>query len=140
VVDLQGRFQVLPGRPTIVLDVAHNPQAARALATTLASMGRFPQTIAVFGILADKDIGGVIAAMKEQVDRWYVATLHGPRGAGAVAVATALANAGVAANATLTFDDVGSAVAAARAAASEADRIIVFGSFLTVAAALAVAR
>ncbi len=139
-VELKGRFQVLPGRPTIVLDVAHNPHAARAVATTLASMGRFPQTIAVFGILADKDIDGVIAAMKERIDRWYVVTLPGPRGANAVAVAAALANAGVAANATLIFEDVASAYASARTAASEADRIIVFGSFLTVAAALAVAR
>ncbi len=70
-VSLEGRFQVLPGRPAIVLDVAHNPHAARALATTLSSMGRFPQTIAVFGILADKDVGGVIAAMKERIDRWH---------------------------------------------------------------------
>ena len=82
-VSLEGRFQVLPGRPAIVLDVAHNPHAARAVATTLSSMGRFPQTIAVFGILADKDVGGVIAAMKERVDRWHVATLPGPRGASA---------------------------------------------------------
>jgi dihydrofolate synthase/folylpolyglutamate synthase len=139
-VDLKGRFQVLPGRPTVVLDVAHNPHAARALASTLSSMGRFPQTIAVFGILADKDIDGVIAAMKERIDRWHVATLPGPRGANAVALAAALANAGVATSATLTFEDVGSAFTAAHAAASEADRIIVFGSFLTVAAALAVAR
>jgi dihydrofolate synthase/folylpolyglutamate synthase len=139
-VDLKGRFQVLPGRPTVVLDVAHNPHAARALSSTLSSMGRFPQTIAVFGILADKDIDGVIAAMKERIDRWHVATLPGPRGANAVALAAALANAGVATSATLTFEDVGSGFTAAHAAASEADRIIVFGSFLTVAAALAVAR
>jgi dihydrofolate synthase / folylpolyglutamate synthase len=139
-VDLKGRFQVLPGRPTVVLDVAHNPHAARALAATLSSMGRFPQTIAVFGILADKDVDGVIAAMKERVDRWHVATLPGPRGANAVALAAALANAGVAKSEAFTFEDVASAFTAARAAASEADRIIVFGSFLTVAAALAVAR
>jgi dihydrofolate synthase/folylpolyglutamate synthase len=82
----------------------------------------------------------VIAAMKERIDRWHVATLPGPRGASAVALAAALANAGVATGATLNFEDVGSAFAAAHAAASEADRIIVFGSFLTVAAALAVAR
>jgi dihydrofolate synthase/folylpolyglutamate synthase len=139
-VNLEGRFQVLPGRPAIVLDVAHNAQAARAIATTLSSMGRFPQTIAVFGILADKDLGSVVAAMKERIDRWHVATLPGPRGASAAAVAAALVSAGVAASAIQTFDDIGSAFAAARGAASEADRIIVFGSFLTVAAALAVAR
>ena len=139
-VELQGRFQVLPGAPTIVLDVAHNPHAARALAATLATMGRFPQTIAVLGILADKDVGGVIDAIKQRVDRWFVATLPGPRGASAAAVVDALVAAGVAAEATRMFEDVGSAFAAARAAASDADRIIVFGSFLTVAAALAVTR
>ncbi|HET7096912.1 MAG TPA: bifunctional tetrahydrofolate synthase/dihydrofolate synthase, partial [Casimicrobiaceae bacterium] len=139
-VELEGRFQVLPGMPTIVLDVAHNPHAARALAATLSAMGRFPQTIAVLGILADKDVGGVIDALRERIDRWFVATLPGPRGASADAVVAALVDAGVAKEATRTFDDVGSAFAAARAAASEADRIIVFGSFLTVAAALAVAR
>ena len=61
-VSLPGRFQVLPGRPAIVLDVAHNPHAARVLAATLGAMGYLPETIAVFGMLADKDIGGVIAA------------------------------------------------------------------------------
>jgi dihydrofolate synthase/folylpolyglutamate synthase len=139
-VELQGRFQVLPGVPTIVLDVAHNPHAARALATTLAAMGRFPQTIAVLGILADKDLGGVIGAMRERVDRWFVATLPGPRGASAARVVATLVDAGVAAETTRAFDDVGAAFAAARAAASDADRIIVFGSFLTVAAVLAAAR
>ena len=58
-VTLAGRFQVLPGRPAIVLDVAHNPHAARALAATLGAMGFFPATVAVFGILADKDVRGV---------------------------------------------------------------------------------
>jgi len=139
-VELEGRFQVLPGVPTIVLDVAHNPHAARALAATLAAMGRFPQTIAVLGILADKDLAGVIDAMRERIDRWFVATLPGPRGASAAQVVTALVKAGVAREAARTFDDVESAFAVARAAASEADRIIVFGSFLTVAAALGVAR
>ena len=139
-VSLEGRFQVLPGRPMTVLDVAHNPHAARALAATLASMGRFPQTIAVFGMLVDKDIGGVVAAMKAHVNRWHVAALPGPRGGSAAAMARVLVDAGVAAGAISTFDDVESAFAAARDAASEADRIIAFGSFLTVAAALAAAR
>ena len=135
-VELAGRFQVLPGRPTVVLDVAHNPHAARALAATLGSMGYHAQTLAVFGILADKDVAGVVAALRARVDRWLVATLPGPRGMGAAALATALANAGVAATSIRAFDDVASALAAARGDAGEADRIVVFGSFLTVAAAL----
>jgi dihydrofolate synthase/folylpolyglutamate synthase len=139
-VELPGRFQVLPGRPAIVLDVAHNPHAARVLAATLGSMGRFARTIAVFGILADKDVAGVIAAMKARIDRWFVASLQGPRGADAAGVRQELAAAGVAPGAIRTFDDVAAAFAAARDEAGEADRIIVFGSFLTVAAALAAAK
>ena len=77
-----------------MLDVAHNPHAARALAATLGTMGYFPQTIAVFGMLADKDIAGVIAAVKARIDRWFVATLPGPRGATRRAMRAELARAG----------------------------------------------
>lgn len=136
-IELPGRFQVLPGRPVTVLDVAHNVQAARALADTVAAMGFHPQTLAVFGIMADKDIDGVIAALKPRVDQWLVATLPPPRGATAMRLRRHLEQAGVVANAIRTFDDAGAAYRAAREIATEADRIIVFGSFLTVAAALA---
>ena len=81
-VELPGRFQVLPGRPTVVLDVAHNPHAAGVLADELGAMGFFASTIAVFGMFADKDIAGVAAAMNPRVDRWFVAPLPGPRGRG----------------------------------------------------------
>jgi len=136
-VTLRGRFQVLAGRPTVVLDVAHNPHAARVLAATAAAMGYHRETRAVFGMLADKDIPGVVAAMTSLIDRWYVATLPGPRGASAAALAAALERAGVAPHAMARFDEVPDALAAARGSAGEADRIIIFGSFLTVAAALA---
>jgi len=82
-IELPGRLQVLPGRPVTVLDVAHNPQAAHAFADNLGAMGFHPRTIAVFGILADKDIDAVIAALLPRVDRWEVATLPPPRGASA---------------------------------------------------------
>jgi len=58
-VQLPARFQVLPGRPTVVLDVAHNPQAARVLAEKPRGMGFYPETYGVFGMLRDKDIEGV---------------------------------------------------------------------------------
>jgi dihydrofolate synthase / folylpolyglutamate synthase len=135
-VELAGRFQVLPGRPTTVLDVAHNPHAARVLAASLAAMGFHPRTIAVFGMLADKDLDGVIAAMKPRIDLWNVATLPGPRGARAASVRDALLRAGIDSANVRMFDDVASAYRAARVEAVEADRIIVFGSFLTVAAVL----
>jgi dihydrofolate synthase/folylpolyglutamate synthase len=139
-VELEGRLQVLPGRPAVVLDVAHNPQAARVLATALGAMGFAPRTFAVCGMLGDKDIAGVVAAMRGRVDVWHVATLPGSRGAGAATLRAALERAGVAATAIHAFDDVASAYAAARREALEADRIIVFGSFLTVAAVLVAQR
>lgn len=135
-VELPGRFQVLPGRPTIVLDVAHNPHAARALADALFAMGYHPETIAVCAMLADKDIAGVIAAMRPRVDRWLVAPLPGPRGAGGERMRDALLAAGVSAAAVRVCADVAHALDIARETAGEADRIVVFGSFLTVGAAL----
>jgi dihydrofolate synthase/folylpolyglutamate synthase len=139
-VELPGRFQTLPGRPTIVLDVAHNPHAARALADALGAQGFFPETLAVFGMYADKDIDGVIATMTPRVERWYVATLPGPRGASEDVLRKKLVKAGVASRAIRSFADVAAAYAAAKGAVGEADRIVVFGSFLTVAAALAAGR
>jgi dihydrofolate synthase/folylpolyglutamate synthase len=131
-VELPGRFQVLPGRPTIVLDVAHNPQAARVLADNLGSMAFHPRTWAVFGMLRDKDVRGVIDALKHRVDRWLPATLEGPRAATAAELADFLAAAGVA-GPVPTFASPAEALAHAQEKAGEDDRILAFGSFLTVA-------
>lgn len=139
-VELAGRFQVLPGRPATVLDVAHNPHAARALAATLDAMGRYARTYAVFGMLADKDIDGVIAALAPRIGTWHVATLPGPRGATGEFLAARLAAAGVAVSDVRIFGDVAEAWRAAAAEAGEAARIAAFGSFLTVAAVLAAIR
>ncbi len=133
------RLQVLPGKPTIVLDVAHNPHAARALASGLGDMGFYENTLAVFGILGDKDVAGVIDAMRQRVDRWYVASPPSDRAAAADDVAEVLASRGLSA-ATRTFATVDSALAAARGDAGANDRIVVFGSFTTVAEALRNAR
>ena len=89
--DNPGRFQVLPGRPVVILDVAHNPQAARALAASLAAMGGAGRTLAVFAMLKDKDIAGVIAAVKSQVAHWFIAGLGGARGAGVTELAQVFA-------------------------------------------------
>ena len=139
-VELAGRFQVLPGRPAVVLDVAHNPQAAAVLSETLSTMGFFPRTLAVFGMLADKDIDAVVRAIAARIDCWYIAPLPGPRGALSARVASALAHAGVDAAAVHAHDDIAQAFEAARNAAGETDRIAAFGSFLTVGAALAAAQ
>jgi dihydrofolate synthase/folylpolyglutamate synthase len=139
-VELAGRFQVMPGRPTIVLDVAHNPHAARAFAATLGEMGYHRRTLAVLGMLRDKDVHGVARALAPRVDRWHVATLPGARGASASRLAQSLEAIGVVREAIAAHDDVAAALGAALGEAHEADRIVVFGSFLTVAAALAASR
>ena len=139
-VALAGRFQVLPGRPAVVLDVAHNPHAARVLADALLAMGYFPRTFGVFGMLADKDIEEVVRTLAPRIDAWRIAPLPGPRGASAARIESALLGAGVARDAVRAFDDIGKAFDAARSEANETDRIAAFGSFLTVAAALAAAR
>ena len=131
-VELTGRFQVLPGRPTVVLDVAHNPQAARVLADNLGGMAFHPRTWAVFGMMRDKDIAGVIAAMRGRIDRWLPATLPGPRAATAAELSAALAAAGVE-GPLPTFESAAAAYAYGQEQAGEDDRILAFGSFLTVA-------
>jgi dihydrofolate synthase/folylpolyglutamate synthase len=134
-VRLPGRLQVLPGRPAIVLDVAHNPHAARSLADGLGDMGFFENTFAVFAMLGDKDVAGVIDAMRGRIDRWYIATPQSDRAAPEARLAELLAERG-AAEATRRFATVPAALEAARRDAGPNDRIVVFGSFTTVGEAL----
>ncbi len=139
-VDLPGRFQVLPGRPSVVLDVAHNPHAAATLAQNLDNMGFHRYTYAVFGAMADKDIDGVIAQLKERVDHWCLTDLPLPRAATALQLKQKLLDAGItpsdqpgSESSIQTFATPAEAFANARSRAGENDRIAVFGSFLTVA-------
>jgi dihydrofolate synthase/folylpolyglutamate synthase len=122
----------------IVLDVAHNPQAARELATWLAQAPAAGRTHAVFAALGDKDVEGIVDALAGHIDGWFLAGLEaaGPRGGTAAGLATQLQ--GTAAAGGQRHDDVAGALAAARSQAGAGDRILVFGSFHTVAAALRV--
>ncbi len=135
-VQVPGRFQILPGQPAIILDVAHNPHAAAVLAQNLDAMGYYPETHAVFGMLADKDIAGVVARVQGRIDGWHVAALPGPRGASASAQAERLRAAGVSPDAIREHASVESALESAQGAVQPADRILCFGSFLTVADAM----
>jgi len=131
-VELAGRFQVLPGRPAVILDVAHNPHATAVLAKNLDSMGFYPRTLAVLGMLRDKDAAGVIDKVADRIDHWYLGGTAGPRGLSGQALADILHGRRPEA-AVESFDDIGAAYDAAHRAAAADDRIIVFGSFLTVA-------
>jgi dihydrofolate synthase/folylpolyglutamate synthase len=145
-VELPGRFQVLPGKPAIVLDGAHNPHAAAVLAQNLGNMGYFPFTYAVFGVMADKDIDGILTHVKSDIDHWCLTDLPTPRAARAVGLRDRLAAAGVTAaedgvNASVRcFETPEDAYRNALSRASENDRIVVFGSFTTVGTILAYRR
>jgi dihydrofolate synthase/folylpolyglutamate synthase len=133
-VEIPGRFQVLPGRPTTVLDVAHNPHAAAVLAENLDRMGFYPVTHAVFGMLRDKDIAGVIKALGARIDHWHVANTPGPRGAEAEDVAALLRkSSGIGEASIKVHASITDAYATAESEAGADDRILAFGSFLTVA-------
>jgi dihydrofolate synthase / folylpolyglutamate synthase len=133
---LPGRFQVLPGRPQVILDVAHNPQAAKILEQNLAASGFAPQTIAVCGMLRDKDIAGVLREVAPRITRWHFASLSGPRAATAAELMKAFLQTGASAPFEL-HDSPQKALAAAKERASENDKIIVFGSFITVGEVIA---
>ncbi len=140
---LPGRFQILPGQPTIIMDVAHNPHAAAVLEKNLGNMGFHPYTYAVFSMLSDKDIESVVRHMAPRIDHWYCAALPGPRGLSSEAIQTKIRS-------VLTdpvakapkevevsgFESIKDAFEAARNKCNPDDRIVVFGSFLTVAEAL----
>jgi dihydrofolate synthase / folylpolyglutamate synthase len=133
---LAGRFQVLPGRPQIILDVAHNPQAAKTLAQNLGDSGFAPETIAVCGMLRDKDIPGVFRELAPRITRWHFATLPPPRGALASELAEHLRSIDPRASASV-HESAHEAFAAAQAAAAQNDKIVAFGSFLTVSDVMA---
>ena len=133
--EVAGRFQVLPGRPQVILDVAHNPHAARALTANLASMPTGGRTLAVCAMFKDKDIAGVVAATRPYITDWLVADAEGTRGASAAQLAAVLAHAGASAP-VAQYSNVAAAWHAACNLAADNDKIIVFGSFLTVAAVM----
>ncbi|MDP3539916.1 MAG: bifunctional tetrahydrofolate synthase/dihydrofolate synthase [Azonexus sp.] len=137
--ELAGRFQVIPGKPAIVFDVGHNPQAIRVLADNLSSMGFFNSTYAVVGMLNDKDIVGALQPMKGKIDCWHLASLSGARGTSAETLAGIIIGAGLGGE-IVCHDSPAAAMQAAKGQSSESDRILAFGSFYTVAGALEVLR
>jgi len=133
-VRLAGRFQRVRGHPEWILDVAHNPDAARALAASLMRRPGRDRTVAVCGILADKDIDGIVKALAGQVDEWIAVRLDSPRSLPEAELATRISRWSQAPVATADSVAAGCAVAAKTCKGD--DRILVFGSFHTVGPAL----
>ena len=135
-VELPGRFQVLPGQPAVVLDVAHNAQAVSALALNLDAMGFFPRTHAVFGAMRDKDIAALLSRMAPLVEHWHFCDLPIARAATAAELAAQARALHWAEASMQCHESPAAALQAALAAADPADRIVVFGSFYTVGGVL----
>ncbi|MDR0251446.1 MAG: bifunctional folylpolyglutamate synthase/dihydrofolate synthase [Burkholderiales bacterium] len=134
---LAGRLQIVRQQPLILCDVAHNPHAARALAAYLRSQPqRFSRSVALLGMLSDKDATGVIASVRDVFDDWWVAPLPGPRGGRTSRLLDALSANGIAAERVRAFDSVAAVCAYGASSLVETDRMTVFGSFLTVSEAL----
>ena len=134
-IDLPGRFQVIPGRPEVILDVAHNPQAVAGLVSNLSELGFFEKTIAVVGMLGDKDIVGTLAPLAGKVDVWLLAGLDVPRGTQAEVLAKVVTENELGGEVECFSSPIAAFESAAKRA-SENDRIVIFGSFYTVAAVL----
>ncbi|GAB1387454.1 bifunctional tetrahydrofolate synthase/dihydrofolate synthase [Melaminivora sp.] len=140
-VELPGRFQIVPGQPTLVLDVAHNPHSVAALAANLDAMGFFPTTHAVFGAMADKDLGPMLARIAPIIDRWYFTDLETPRALTGQQLqqkwhALQMAAGGKRQVPVSSHASPLQALAAVLEQADPADRIVVFGSFYTVGGVL----
>ncbi|NOU01351.1 MAG: bifunctional folylpolyglutamate synthase/dihydrofolate synthase [Gallionella sp.] len=131
-VQLAGRFQFVPGKPQLILDVAHNPHAARSLAENLTNLPECPNTYAIFAMLKDKDMAGVVAALNPHIDTWLVAGIDAPRGASSAELEQVVQQGRV--NGEIkSFANIAEAVSFAYKAAGENDRIVALGSFYTVA-------
>lgn len=140
-VELPGRFQIIPGQPTLVLDVAHNPHSVAALTANLDAMGYFPCTHAVFGAMHDKDLAPMLGRIAPLIDRWYLTDLPTPRAESAEVLRQKIEALPPAAGvprelSVATFANPQLALDAAVLAAGPTDRIVVFGSFFTVGGVL----
>jgi dihydrofolate synthase/folylpolyglutamate synthase len=137
-VQLAARFQTIvpahPGAPTWVLDVAHNPAAARVLAQNLRGHPTAGLTLAVCGILADKDAAGVVAELRGCIDAWWCVPIDGERGRSGDSLARTVGS--LVADPVEAAESTSAGCAAAMAHAKPGDRIVVFGSFHTVGPAL----
>jgi len=134
-VRLAGRFQIVPGEVEWILDIAHNEPAARMFAQHVRErpQGEGGRTLAVVGILGDKDAPAIVRELEPLVNHWMLCSLPGPRGVTAAALAQRVQ---LPPGRVTLADSVEQACELARAAARPGDRVIVFGSVHTVGPAL----
>ena len=125
---IAGRLEWLDTPQRVLVDVAHNPLGAEALAAYLASFRPRPRRCAVCGVLGDKDAGAMLRALVSEIDAWYFASLPGSRGREAHELAGKLPGAVP----SQAFDSVEAAFEAALEHRSELEEVVVFGSFVTV--------
>jgi dihydrofolate synthase/folylpolyglutamate synthase len=133
-VTLPGRFQILPGKVDVILDVAHNPASGRRLAKSLEESPAGGSTWLVLGMLKDKDVAAFMGSLAPGVDHWCLASLNTDRGLTASALCEMLP---VPVTDAHVFSDVAAACRYARSQATAGDRVVVSGSFITVAKAMA---
>ncbi|HSS06086.1 MAG TPA: cyanophycin synthetase, partial [Rhodanobacteraceae bacterium] len=136
------RLQRFASAPELIVDVAHNPQAARVLAAWLRAHPSDGRTLAVFGALGDKDVRGIVEPLRDVITDWQLAGLahDSPRGFAADALRDLVRGTHADVNIAGTHDDVETALAAAFMRAARGDRVVAFGSFFVAAAALQFAR
>ena len=139
-VRITARFEKVQSDPTVILDVGHNPHAASVLAQNIRDVKTQGKVIAVFGMLADKDMIDVVKIMSEVIDEWFITGLPGPRGASADVLHKVMLEAGVEDGKITQCEGVEEAFNQAKRQASIIDTIIIFGSFVTVTAALPLVR
>ncbi|CUT17785.1 MULTISPECIES: bifunctional folylpolyglutamate synthase/dihydrofolate synthase [Candidatus Ichthyocystis] len=129
---IPGRFQVIPGRPSVVLDVAHNPSGVNCLRDTLIDMPYSPNTIAIFSCLRDKDYYSMLKIIKDQFCQWFVCELTSSRSCSLVDIVSSLQDVGVDTSTVHTTSDPFDSYNKAYRSASLDDRIVIFGSFYLV--------
>jgi dihydrofolate synthase/folylpolyglutamate synthase len=125
-----GRLEVVSRQPLIVLDGAHNPEAARTLAQALGEAFVWKRLHLVIGVMSDKDVDGILAGLSSRVDRAYACASSSPRALPGEAMAEACRRRGLDASA---YESADHALDAALVAADEEDLILVTGSLYTVA-------
>ncbi len=130
---INGRFQIIPGDVTVILDVAHNPEAAKELAANLGNMQGQGRNLALFSALSDKDIEHIAAPLAGIIDRWYIGRVDADRAAGLNQLSDCIIAAGVDESSIERYESMSQALVKAMADADTHDKLIIFGSFFTVA-------